>query len=323
MVKQLEPEVRASLKIRMEGPAVRYHRIALQDLVLFGQQLQTAVDRVARVLLGQSTSAQPGRKPSEIKNSCALDFVALEPGSISLVCDLPMQSQRTLFGEDLGEQALTALVQGVQAIGDQQPSLPRGYDNGVLLALREGGKLLNHGIDRIEFDLRIQRGRWSSVYTPEVQARVVTRIRQPVENQRVIEGRLLMGDFRESQFRCRVHPPVGKAVLCMFDEEQREAILAALTRYVRVVGEATEADGEIQAFKVKDIETLDTDTDMERGDERSSSFFDLVTSLEALAAEQRVTPVTNFDALLGDFWPEEETADEFIATVREWRQERD
>lgn len=43
--------------------------------------------------------------------------------------------------------------------------------------------------------------------------------------------------------------------------------------------------------------------------------------LQALAAEQKVKPVTNFDALLGDFWPEDETADDFISTVRRWRRE--
>lgn len=29
--------------------------------------------------------------------------------------------------------------------------------------------------------------------------------------------------------------------------------------------------------------------------------------------------VSNFDDLLGDFWPEDDTADEFIAAVRRWR----
>jgi hypothetical protein len=30
---------------------------------------------------------------------------------------------------------------------------------------------------------------------------------------------------------------------------------------------------------------------------------------------------TNFDNLLADFWPEDETADEVVATVRQWRRE--
>jgi hypothetical protein len=43
--------------------------------------------------------------------------------------------------------------------------------------------------------------------------------------------------------------------------------------------------------------------------------------LDTLAAQQGVRPVTNFDDLLGDFWPEDETADDFIAAVRQWRRE--
>ena len=43
--------------------------------------------------------------------------------------------------------------------------------------------------------------------------------------------------------------------------------------------------------------------------------------LKTLAAQQGVQPVANFEDLLGDFWPEDETADEFIAAVRQWRRE--
>jgi hypothetical protein len=49
--------------------------------------------------------------------------------------------------------------------------------------------------------------------------------------------------------------------------------------------------------------------------------FDSRPALEALASEQRVEPVDDFDALLGDFWPEDEGADEFVATLREWRRD--
>ena len=43
--------------------------------------------------------------------------------------------------------------------------------------------------------------------------------------------------------------------------------------------------------------------------------------LATLAARQGVGPVTDFDALLGDFWPEDEPAYEFVATIRQWRRE--
>ncbi|MHC4252674.1 MAG: hypothetical protein ACYS9X_26450 [Planctomycetota bacterium] len=44
-------------------------------------------------------------------------------------------------------------------------------------------------------------------------------------------------------------------------------------------------------------------------------------SIEELAAEQGVKPITDLKLLRADFWPEDETADEFIAAVREWRRE--
>lgn len=41
--------------------------------------------------------------------------------------------------------------------------------------------------------------------------------------------------------------------------------------------------------------------------------------LPALLAEQNVTPAARFEDLLGDFWPEDESVDEFIAAVHRWR----
>ena len=49
--------------------------------------------------------------------------------------------------------------------------------------------------------------------------------------------------------------------------------------------------------------------------------FDSRPALEALASEQGVEPVDDFDSLLGDFWPEDEGVDEFVATLREWRRD--
>jgi hypothetical protein len=42
---------------------------------------------------------------------------------------------------------------------------------------------------------------------------------------------------------------------------------------------------------------------------------------ETLAQEQGVSLMTDFDELLGDFWPEDESAEDFIAAMREWRRE--
>jgi hypothetical protein len=36
-------------------------------------------------------------------------------------------------------------------------------------------------------------------------------------------------------------------------------------------------------------------------------------------AEQGTGPITDVSVLHGDFWPEDESVEEFVATIREWR----
>ena len=42
-------------------------------------------------------------------------------------------------------------------------------------------------------------------------------------------------------------------------------------------------------------------------------------SIEQLMDEQGTEPITDVSVLHGDFWPEEESVEEFVATIREWR----
>lgn len=49
--------------------------------------------------------------------------------------------------------------------------------------------------------------------------------------------------------------------------------------------------------------------------------FDADPFIEGLARVQGVKAVENFSDLLGDFWPKDESADDFIAAVRQWRRE--
>jgi predicted RNase H-like HicB family nuclease len=49
--------------------------------------------------------------------------------------------------------------------------------------------------------------------------------------------------------------------------------------------------------------------------------FDARPDLAALASEQGVEPADDFDALLGDFWPEGEDADKFVSALRTWRRD--
>jgi hypothetical protein len=42
-------------------------------------------------------------------------------------------------------------------------------------------------------------------------------------------------------------------------------------------------------------------------------------SIEQLKAAQGTIPISDPRELLGDFWPEEENIDDFLAALREWR----
>ena len=44
-------------------------------------------------------------------------------------------------------------------------------------------------------------------------------------------------------------------------------------------------------------------------------------TLAELAEVQGVTPIQTLDDLWGDLWPKEESVDEFIETIRQWRHE--
>ncbi len=311
--------LRSSLTIRLDGPAVEDHRIALQDLALFCRQLQTTVDRIAKVLSGQTDSAGRGRKPRGIKSACALEVVAVGSGSFSIVCDLRARTGGRSPSLDLGEQAIEAMVRGMRALETEGPALPPGFDTGVLLALREAGKLLDHGIDRICFDLRTPTKQLGSAYTRELHSKVIKRIQEPTRNRRTVEGWLLMGDFKETGFSCRIQPASGRPVVCSFDETLKDAVLSALTHYVRVVGESQEVDGRLLNLFISDLEILERQEEAAPIPTAVDGFFGSRTDLEQLAREQGVNAVSNFDDLLGDFWPEDETADEFIAAVRRWR----
>src|SRR5207245_7582262 len=104
------------LTIHLEGKAVERHRIALQDLILFGQQLQAALIRVGTLLSG-GTSLKRGRKPAEIAEACALDLVSMNEGSLALAFEprRPGPEQLKMFpaGDTLGEEALGYLIEGL------------------------------------------------------------------------------------------------------------------------------------------------------------------------------------------------------------------
>lgn len=305
------------LRVRLQGPGARNGRILLTDLVHFGHNLQTAVDRVARVLMGDATSIRPGKKPREIQTLCALQVVALESGSFELAVDLARQ-QAVLEDVDLGIQALEHLVTGIDAVASERAALPPGYDLGVLLSWRDSGRLLDRGIDQIEFQLHTRHVSRTTRYDRRVHARVVERIQEPIKNRRSFEGRLLMADFKETGPRCRLHLATGRAIPCSFDYGKYELVLSGLLRHVRVTGDAdiNPATGEVSNLNIEDLEVLETDptAELENVVLAPHDFWKDV-DIHTLAEAQQVRPVARLEALVGDFWPPDEEVDEVIRAI--------
>ena len=155
-----------------------------------------------------------------------------------------------------------------------------------------------------------------------VHEKVIGWIVKPVTNKKTIEGRLLMGDFKEDHLRCRIHPPMGQPVTCRFESSLKDLVRNALTNYVRVTGESTEErDGRVISFFVHDLDNIGDQENRTETSHAEESFFGEAPTLEELAIQQDVEPITSLAALKGSFWPADETADEFVSSIRRWRQE--
>lgn len=316
--------LRLPLTIRFEGPGVARQRLSLRDLVAFGAQIQIALDRVALRLQGEPDSLLRGRRPAEIEQACSLDIVSVQGGgSVTMVCDLPQRAQQ-LIGDfrDPGETALRTLVEGLTELAGEGPELPAGYDKGVLLAFRDAGKILDRGgIDQISFHLQDRIGQVTATVTDQTYERMTRRIQSPVRNRRIIEGRLLMADFRESGLRCRVHPPLAPPVTCEFEEAQESAILASITHFVRVVGEAIESDGKVQILRIQDIELLDGPDSLGIPGLEAAHFESTIPTIEEIVRASPPKPTEDVLTLAAGIWPETDDIDEFLESVKEWRKE--
>ena len=303
------------LIVRVKGSATKGGRVRLSVLLHLGKHIQAAVERVGRVLVGQMDSRRPGRKRQEILQECSLEVVALNRGSFEIALDLP----RTRFESmDLGISAVEHFLEGVELIAHDGKGLPTGYDVGVLHSLRDIGGLLDNGIETIEIESRTQRLSRRAAVTPVVRERIVRLIRSPVSNQRTLEGRLLMADFKRAGERCRLHPPIGDPVPCRFDESLAERVYEYLRSYVRITGEAQEdpLTGKLFSVNICDIELVRMEG--EAFDAMDAEKFWQDRTLEELAGEQSVQPIRRLEDVFGkgaDLWGTDDDFQAFLVAI--------
>ncbi|WP_373500498.1 hypothetical protein [Desulfococcus sp.] len=299
------------LKIRFDGEAVGPGKIPVSHLLRFLTNMNKALQRTGRVLLGEAESVRRGRQPGNIKDELAFDLVLLTSGSPAAVLGFDRRrGQTALPGMDFGQEILEKALAGLDHVQKTGDTLPPGCDVGVLLAWRDAGVLFSQGVKEIAFTLNHREQPLATHFTPEGFTRIQERIKGPQTNIRTIEGRLLMADFKEHGTRCRVHPAAGEPVLCLFDEAQKDEVLEDILQFVRIVGEAREdsVTGKIASIKIHDIERLEDKENeatelLPQGTPISRSFWES-PSLEELAQAQNVKPLTDVRSLMGT-WPGE------------------
>ena len=316
------------LKIRFDGTAVGPGRISVSHLLRFLDGFNKVLQRTARVLRGEANSVREGPAPREIREEVEFDLVQLTHGSPAAIIGLDRSKKNLSFPEmDFGSEILKKALGGLEVVGSGEANgaLPPGYDRGVLKAWRSTGAMLGKGIDTIQFTLNNRTDPLQVTLTLPHLTQIRERILDPKINIRTIEGRLLMADFKEDRTRCRIHPSIGEPVFCLFDEEQKEEVLANIIQYVRITGEAVEdpVSEKIKSIRIQDIECLEdiltNTTQLAVSPVQATESFWESKTVEELALLQGVEPIEDIRILFGT-WPGEEN-DGFEEAIEQLRHE--
>lgn len=313
---------KAYLTIRFEGPDVKQGRMRLDDFIQAAREFSACAKRVA-LALQQTPSNAKGRRPEEIVGALSLDIVGFTHGSPAAVVSLERTDSQTLIeGIDLGEQTYRALIEGIEIAGGSDESLPLGFDLGVLMKLRDIGKLFSKGVGRMEFTLNHRAQEMKATFDLSKCDRVRKRIAQPEAQLQIVEGRLLMVDFKETGRHLRIHPPVGSAIACNFPESLSAEVEECIRQFVRVSGTMEyQVNGKPHCLNIADIEQIDTQATSLLAETRVAWTYDYWENLPAAeyARRQGVQPVSNFAALFGVGSAEDWEG--FDDAVERWRAE--
>ena len=305
------------LRLRFEGAAIRDGRILYNDFAIFVSNLSLAIERVINSLqIGESIRI--GRPPKAIQVLSALEVISMSKGSFKLALDLRRKAE--LFPRwDIGEKAANILLQGITIIGDDVP-LPQGYDHGVLIALRDAGRIIDRGVEKVHINSKSAFGARRVEYVQTTRESIISRIKRYEQRWVVIEGRLLMADVKEDSLRCRLHPSTGMPIFCAFDEAMAEQVIRNLRNFVQARGEATFdlSTNRITSLVIRDLEPVSELSPVELLPVPPSTFW-TANTFDELALEQSIYPIEDWEKLTGQ-WPEDSNFELFMEAVRSSRQ---
>jgi hypothetical protein len=242
--------------IKLDGPLVDQHRLPLSEFTRVARQFHRALQDVAVVLSGYGPSGHGGRSKKFIEEATDLSVVA-PPRAGSFVLELEVPPPR--IGEqkglpiqldaNLGERAVESLVSGLAALEEEAATLPTGFDPGVLKAIVPFRTSIKRGVTDISFTSRGEGHQAEAHLNAERVDLVARLIKRPIRAHAVAEGMLQMVDFKSLQ--CRIDRPPRPAVLCFFEERERDAVQKAVRQFVRVEGEGEFQAGSTEPSKIE------------------------------------------------------------------------
>lgn len=254
------------LKARLRGQAVPDGSISLRLFLSFGGDFQKTLDRIAYALERQRGS---NRSQDAIREETALRVTGTQEGSFEVLME--PDTRRQLSFEDLSRnnvndlfvEAADRFVDGLNEIRTSS-QMPQGYDQGVLVLLKDLGAIFRSGIDAIDLTLEADPITRFASYDKPLLAKVVTLITPPEERLQALIGELLMANFkgdRQDRFKCHLYVNEDQKISCTFDEEIADDIQIAMRHYVHVIGVATidPVTEDIKLFNIKRVTILDGD----------------------------------------------------------------
>lgn len=296
------------LKLKVRGPSVRKGRIAVPDLIRICEAAQNLVNKQAEVIQGRKT-LHPGPTANAIQDECTLELVGIQNGSTILEFDLAKPQLNFAFKDHFGAKVMAEVATTIRSV-NKVKSEP--LDPGLLLSLYGiSGLVESRGILGIRWITPQSNGfKPASVpITKRVREKSAARLSQPQKVSVQIDGILDMADFRPDEFKCRIDPPIGAAITCVFDQSRADRIYQLMRKTVRAKGEGTlkPYTDRIESIRIDEIDDLPS---LHLGEENFRS--DL--ALETLAELQKVKPLQSMSVLSGGI-PDDENVDELVNEI--------